>query len=248
MLRQVGPVGTLLMWLGSINVFLGLFNLAPGFPLDGGRLVRASLWAATDDLKAATQWAAQLGRLIGWGLALAGIAMVFGARIPVFGTGAAGGLWLVLIGWFLNSAASQTYRQVLMRDALEDLAVQDLMRSDPPSISADATVENLVDDGLIGTDHTAFMVMDEGRFLGSVTIEDVRGLSRNLWPDTTVREIMSPVGDLATTRTDEDVMAALDRLVRQGIQQLPVMDDGRPAGILRRDDIARWLELRSDIA
>src|SRR5690606_12300824 len=110
---QMSPVTTLLLWLGAINIILGLFNLIPGFPLDGGRVLRSIFWAITDNTRSATRLASYVGRLIAWAFILAGIAMIFGVRIPFFGTGFINGLWLVFIGWFLNNASVQSYRRVV---------------------------------------------------------------------------------------------------------------------------------------
>src|SRR5262249_36284769 len=119
--RQFGPVTTLLAWLGPINILLGLFNLIPGFPLDGGRILRAGLWGATNNLRQATAWASGIGRLIGWMFIAAGAAMAFGAHLPFLGTGLFSGLWLIFIGWFLNSAAVNSYRQTVVRNLLEEV-------------------------------------------------------------------------------------------------------------------------------
>jgi Zn-dependent protease len=122
-ISQFGPITTLLMWLGPINILLGLFNLVPGFPLDGGRILRAALWGLMKDLRKATAWAAGIGQLIGWLFITSGAAMAFGAQLPFFGTGLINGLWLVFIGWFLNSAAQSSYQQTVVRDLLEDVPV-----------------------------------------------------------------------------------------------------------------------------
>jgi Zn-dependent protease len=108
-ISRLGPVTTLLAWLGPINILLGLFNLIPGFPLDGGRILRSILWSVTKDLRKATAWATGAGRVVGWLFIIAGVAMAFGVQLPLFGTGLISGLWLIFIGWFLNSAAANSY-------------------------------------------------------------------------------------------------------------------------------------------
>src|SRR5215831_6375059 len=110
--RHTSPLAAVLLWLGPINVVLGLFNLIPGFPLDGGRVLRALLWAATGDYSRATRWAAGVGQAFGLLLIFAGIGMIFGVSIPLLGSGFVPGLWLAFIGWFLNGAAASSYRQV----------------------------------------------------------------------------------------------------------------------------------------
>jgi Zn-dependent protease len=114
-LHRLGPVTTLFLWLGPVNVMLGLFNLIPGFPLDGGRVLRAVLWWKTKRLETATRWAARAGQAVAAGLVISGILMLFGHRIPFLGEGFGQGIWLVLIGWFLNAAALRGYAQTLWK-------------------------------------------------------------------------------------------------------------------------------------
>lgn len=128
---HMGPVTTLLMWLGPVNITVGLFNLVPGFPLDGGRVLRAAIWKATGDLHKATHAAATIGRGMGWAFIAAGAAMALGRRLPFFGTGLASGLWLALIGMFLRNAALQEEVGSEVTDLLEGVEVADLMRPIP---------------------------------------------------------------------------------------------------------------------
>jgi Zn-dependent protease/CBS domain-containing protein len=233
------PAITLLAWLGSINVLLGLFNLIPGFPLDGGRIVRSIMWAITDNLRQATRWASWLGQGIAWLMILGGIAMVFGVQIPFFGQGLTGGLWLVFIGWFLNNGAVVSYRQVVIQDILEDVLVQRVMRTNPPTVSAGITVDALVRDGIMGTDDHAFPVVDDGQLVGLVTLEDVRSVSQSDWERTSVAEIMTPASDLVTVTPDQDAAEAMTKSQRRDVRQLPVMSNGTLAGLLRRHDLVK---------
>lgn len=246
MMSQLGPVTTLLLWLGSVNVMVGLFNMIPGFPLDGGRVVRSILWAITDDLRQSTRWAAWLGQGIAWLLILTGIAMVFGVQVPVLGSGLINGLWLAFIGWFLNSSARQSYRQVVVHDVLEDVPVERMMHRNPVSVSPGTSVESLVHDHIMKSDDYGFPVLDESQIVGMVTLDDVRSVERDNWSTTTVRDIMTPVEDLAIVSPDEEAAEALDILQQRDVRQLPVMRDGKLAGILRRRDIIRYLQLQSD--
>ncbi|MGI6208465.1 MAG: site-2 protease family protein [Anaerolineae bacterium] len=248
LLGQLGPVTLLLYWLGSVNILVGLFNLIPGFPLDGGRVLRSIFWAATDNLRRATRWAAGVGQTIAWLLILAGIAMAFGVRIPFFGTGIIGGLWLAFIGWFLNSAATQSYQQVVIRDILEGVTVSRMMRPNPPTIPADVTVAALAYDYIMRADDRAFPVFDGDRMVGIVTVEDLRKIDRDLWEDTLVRVIMTPAAKLITIGPDEEASEALNRLAQGDIRQLPVVRDGQLVGLLRRRDLIRWLQLHSEMA
>lgn len=245
-LAQLSPLSTLLIWLGSINIFLGFFNLIPGFPLDGGRILRSLLWAISDNLRRATRWATAIGQGIAWMMILAGFAMAFGVSIPIFGTGTLSGLWLVFIGWFLNSSSITSYRQVLIQDILQDVPVTNIMRTDPPTVSPALTVEELVNDGVMGTDDHAFPVVEENRLVGLVTLQDIRTVGRQSWGDIHVRQIMTPVDQLISINLNEDAAEAMVKLRTQDVRQLPVMQDGALAGLLRRRDIIKWLQLQSD--
>jgi Zn-dependent protease/CBS domain-containing protein len=244
---QLSPLTTLLMWLGSINIFLGFFNLVPGFPLDGGRVLRSIFWAASDDLRRATRWATWIGQGIAWLMIGAGIAMAFGVQLPFLGGGISGGLWLAFIGWFLHSSAVMSYRQVVVQDILEDVPVARMMRSNPPTVSPTMTVDELVHDGVMGTDDHAFPVIDNGQLVGLVTLEDMRAIPRTSWEDTTVRQIMTPSDQLVSVTTEEDAAEALSQLQARDVRQLPVMDNSSLAGLLRRRDIVKWLQLHSKL-
>jgi Zn-dependent protease/CBS domain-containing protein len=246
----LSPVSTMLLWLGSINLTVGLFNLIPGFPLDGGRVVRSILWAITDNLRRATRWASWIGQGIAWLMIVAGIAMSFGARIPFFGTGLGNGLWLTFIGWFLNNASSQSYQQVVIQDILEDVPVSRVMRANPPTCLADCSVSQLVDEYIMRTDDQSFPILEDGtrRLVGIVTLDDVRGVRRTAWESTTVGDIMTPRAQLILTKPDEDASEGLSKLSSCDVRQLPVVDGGGElVGLLRRRDIVKWLQLHSEL-
>ncbi|MGH9751258.1 MAG: site-2 protease family protein [Blastocatellia bacterium] len=247
-ISRFGPVTTLLLWLGPINIILGLFNMIPGYPLDGGRILRAGLWSVTKDLRKATAWAAGAGRLVGWLFITAGIAMAFGAQLPFFGTGLINGLWLIFIGWFLNSAAQSSYQQTVIHDLLEDVPVFRLMRHDVPTVTPTLPVSHLVHDYVMGTDERAFPVMEGDRLVGLVCLEDIRKVPRDAWDSTSVGEIMTAANQLAVVNASEDAGEALEKLTRRDVRQAPVVENGRLVGLLRRRDILRWLELQSGLA
>lgn len=243
---NLNPLSTLLFWLGPINIVLGLFNLIPGFPLDGGRVLRSILWALTDNLRRATRWASWVGQAIAWLMIVAGVAMIFGVTIPFFGTGFLNGLWLAFIGWFLNSASIQSYQQVVLQDVLEDVPVTRLMRANPPTVPPNRSISSLIHDYVMGTDDHAFPVQEDGRLLGMVTLDDIRGTSRNQWDNTLVRDIMTPTEELLTLNSDDCADEALNKLRERDVRQLPVLHNGELAGLLRRRDIVRWLQLQAE--
>jgi Zn-dependent protease/predicted transcriptional regulator len=246
MISQLGPATTLLLWLGPINLVLGVFNLIPGFPLDGGRILRSVLWALTENLKKATRWASWVGQGIAWIMIVTGIAMMFGASVPFFGGGFVDGLWLAFIGWFLNSASAQSYQRVVVQDLLEGVEVKRVMRTNAPTVTSDQSVSSLVHDHVMGTDDHAFPVVDGGSLIGIVALEDIRNVPKENWERKTVGEIMTPVAQVESVTEDDDASEALNMLQKRDVRQLPVMRGQELVGLLRRRDIIRWLQLQAD--
>lgn len=245
-LQGLNPLSTLLIWLGPINILLGVFNLIPGFPLDGGRVLRSILWGITNNLRVATRLATWVGQAIAWIFIVGGIAMIFGLRIPFFGTGFLSGIWLAFIGWFLLNAATQSYQQVIVQDMLEGVPVSRLARVNPHTVTPEMSISDLVDHYIMGTDERTFPVMSGDALAGLVTLEDVRKIPRTEWDITRVSQIMTPRDQIITASPNEDVSEALDTLTRKDVRQLPVIQDGRLVGMLRREDIIRWLQLQSN--
>jgi predicted transcriptional regulator len=153
---------------------------------------------------------------------------------------------LAFIGWFLNSASVQSYQQVVVHDILEGVPVARMMRSNPPTCSADCSVSRLVHEHIMGTDDHAFPVLDNGRLLGLVTLEDVRRVSHDAWDTTTVREIMTSADQLTVVTPDEDAAEALNKLTQRDVGQMPVLRNGQLVGLLRRRDLVKWLQLHAE--
>jgi Zn-dependent protease/CBS domain-containing protein len=239
------PLTTLLLWLGPINILLGIFNLVPGFPLDGGRVLRAILWGATGNFRTATRWATGVGQMIAWLLIATGIAMIFGVEVPFFGSGVVSGLWLAFIGWFLSSAARQSVQQVVVHDLLAGVPAARLMQSNGPTVPPTISVGDLVQHYVLGTDERAFPVLDGEQLVGLVTLEDIRKVARAAWDTTTVRAIMTPADQLASVTPQDDAAAVLDTLMQRDVRQVPVIAAGHLVGLVRRRDIVRWLQLQA---
>jgi Zn-dependent protease len=245
-ISEVGPVRLVVLWLGSVNLALGIFNLIPGFPLDGGRVLRSILWAITDNLRSATRWASWVGQGFGWLMIMGGISMVFGATLPFFGSGLFNGLWLAFIGWYLNNASAQSYQRVVVQDILEGVPVKRMMRTDPPTVSPSTSVESLVYDHIMGSDDHGFPVTDNGELVGMVTLADVRSIQQDAWSDTTVREIMTSYDECTVLQPDEDAAEAMTKLATCDVRQLPVLESGSLSGVLRRQDVIQWMRLHSE--
>ena len=230
----IGPGATLFLWLGPINFVLAFFNLVPGFPLDGGRVLRAVLWRISGDLESATLWASNAGRAFGWVLMGLGVFQALGNNLMQ-------GVWLLLIGWFLNNAARQSYTQLLVRQAFEDLIVGNLMRTHFEVMEPDVTVEEFVNDFLLRSAQSAWPVVEQGRAIGLINFEDARTIDETLRSTRTVRDVMSPIDEcLSPYVAGHDALRAL---TVSETDPLPVMEGDQIVGLLHKGDIARWLAL-----
>ena len=228
-------------WLGLINLALGLFNLIPGFPMDGGRILRALLWKVRGDQYAATRNAAMIGRLFGYLLIAGGVYLIFQ------GGNLFSGVWLALIGWFLSSAAESTVTQMSVERSLRGVKVREVMETDPDWVTPNENVGHLVNERLLRGGARSFLVRhDDGGLAGIVTLSDVRRVSREDWEAARVTDIMTRHADLATIGPDAEVEEALKLLQEREVNQLPVVaDDGREVlGLLTRAGILRLIEAR----
>ena len=241
----LGPVPSLLAWLAQVNIILAIFNLVPGFPLDGGRVLRAIMWGITGDFLAATRRASRAGQVIAWMLMAIGFLMVLGLQVPFFGTGPVSGLWLIFIGWFLNNAAVMSYRQLIVRDSLEGVPVSRLMQTRFTRVDPDMPVATLLDEHVMASGQRAFPVEQDGRLIGMVCLRDLNKRGRDAWGVTTVREIMTPVDRLTTVSPRDEAFDVLAVLGQRDLNQLPVVDNGRLVGMIRREDILKWLSLHT---
>ena len=233
----------LLGWLGFINLMLGAFNLIPGFPMDGGRVLRAILWKVRGNRLAATRSAAVVGRLFAYGLIGLGVYLALRPGGSIFS-----GLWLALIGWFLSNAAEATVAQAGVESSLSGVRVRDAMDLDPPSVTPNEPVTELVQERLLRGEDRSFLVRhDDGGLAGIVTLGDVRRLPRDDWAAARVTDIMTRHTELATIGPDAPLADALRLIQEREVGQLPVVDDehGRDAvGLVTRRGILRLIEAR----
>lgn len=249
LLSSLGPVATVFFWLGSVNIVLGLFNLVPGFPLDGGRVLRAVLWGMSGDLLRATRWAAAAGQAFGLLLIASGFAMIFGVTVPVFGSGPLGGLWLALIGWFLSNAAIMSYRRLETEQGLGRIPVTRVMQRDLTTVTPEISVQAMIDEHLLGRHQRAFPVVDDGdRLQGLVCLADIRKLEPSKRSETSISTIMTAREQLHVAAPDESASAVMNRLAVSGINQMPVVKDGHLVGLVSREDLLTWLSLQRGAA
>lgn len=218
--------------LGWLNLLLGVFNLLPGFPLDGGRVLRSVLWARSGSLVKATRGAARVGTFIAMALIAIGLFAVFGGDL--------GGLWTAAIGWFLMQSSAAAAQQVMIRSALEDVTAQDLMSPDPVSIPFETTISEAVDDFFLRYDHSAFPVVSDDR-TGLLTLRAVRQIPRDYWDVRQVWSAMTDLADAATVGPRAPMNDVLARLQEDAEGRVLVVDEGRIVGIITSRDVARWV-------
>jgi len=225
-------------YLAFLNLVLGLFNLVPGFPLDGGRIFRALIWRATGKYRQATQVAALTGRFIGFALIFFGVWQALRGNFI-------GGLWTAFIGWFLESAAGTMLQQEMIKKVLAGHQVSDAMTRNFPEIPGDANVQELVDDYILTGKSRYFVVNgngDSGK-KGLVTLGTIQKVPRNEWPRTEAAQIMVSLDQLDATRPDAVLWSALEKMGREGVNQLPVVGDHGIEGVLTREDIVHYLQV-----
>ncbi len=241
---RLSPFQLMLLWLGMVNILVGIFNLLPGFPLDGGRILRSAIWAFNRNLESATRISSYLGQAVGYLFIFGGLLMIFGFAIPVFGKGVAGGLWIAIIGWFLTNAARQSYKQVVIMGQLENLRVRDLMRTDFKTVDESLPLEDFVDTYLIGSDDSSYVVEKEGKISGIISLSDLQKIARPRWPEKIVKDAMTRLPDLETASPDDEINDVLRRMSRKNIHQIPVMQEGEIVGLVSRRDIFLWLKMK----
>jgi Zn-dependent protease/CBS domain-containing protein len=234
------PVVIVLGYLGAINGVVLIFNMVPAFPLDGGRVLRSILWAATGNVRRATRWASAAGQvfafvLIAWGV------------VQFFSHNWVGGIWSALIGLFLNGAAKSSYQQVLIRQALQGEPVRRFMNPDPIVVSPSLDLLHWVEDFVYRYHHHAFPVVSNGRLEGMVTTQVLTRIPRGEWAEHTLGEVMTPDLRAVTIAPDADAMEALEKLQRTGSSRLLVADGDQLLGIISLKDLLRFLNLKLEL-
>ncbi len=234
------PGTALLVWLGYINLALGAFNMIPGFPLDGGRVLRAILWWAMGDAERSTRAAAFVGQVIA--------VMFIGFGIMRFFQGAGlGGLWIAFIGWFLLQAAGAAYLQVKAGTLLRGLRVSDVMSTECERVDPNISLQDFVHEFVLRTGRRCFLVEQENRLLGLITPLEVRGIDPADWPSTPVRAVMRPLEKVHVVSRDLPALEALEIMGREDINQLPVVTEGRVEGVVTRAHLVQVLRARTEL-
>jgi Zn-dependent protease/CBS domain-containing protein len=237
-LRAVGSAGLpagVLMWLATINLVLAVFNLIPAAPLDGGRLLRATLWRLRGDRVSAAVTAARIGRRFGWLLVALGLVE--------FLTVDTGGLWLMLLGWFITTAATAEEQQAELTGALAGVRVADVMSTDPVTVPAGITVARFLDAYVFAHRHSTFPVTDDGRLIGLVTLQRVKRIPVSQRDVTPVHQVACPLADVPVARPDDALSELLPRMTSATDGRALVVDRDRLVGLVSPSDVVHRLEL-----
>ena len=234
------PLAAMLGWLGVINIALAVFNMIPGFPLDGGRVLRAIIWWITGSASRATRVSTTIGQLVAFAFILLGLFRFFS------GAGFAG-LWLTFIGWFLLDAARSTYAQFETIERLRGVRVSDVMDRDWPVVAGDTNLQTFVDDHLLKSGKRCFIVEDNGRIGGMLTAHEVKDVDREKWPQLSVRDVMVPLTKLHAIEPSSALTEALETMGREDVNQLPVMSNSHLDGIVSRRHILQLLKTRVEL-
>ena len=234
------PWMAMLFWLGYINFALAVFNMVPGYPLDGGRVLRALIWWKTGNERRSTLLAAKVGEVVAVIFIAVGILRFFsGAGI--------GGLWIAFIGWFLLQAARSSYLQTGLTEALEGVRVKDVMTRDCPEVEGWVNLQNFVEQQLLHTGRRCFVVMEQGEATGLVTPAEITKVDRAKWPFTTLHDVMRSVEDVHAVSPDLPLKSALESMSSDHISELPVVSDGHLDGVLSRSHVLNYLQTHSEL-
>lgn len=235
------PAEAIVSYLALVNGLLLLFNLVPGFPLDGGRILRAILWAVTGSQRRATTIAAAVGQAFAFGLIIWGVSRIIGGDLF-------GGIWTAFIGWFLNNAATEARRAAPLAESLAGITVAQIARTDPPRVLSTSTVASLVHDRMLIAGERTHLVYDAaGHLVGLITQTDVMRRRQEDWPNLAVAAVMTPARALKTVGPKTPLAEALQLLAVDDFHQLPVLAEGQQAGLLTRASLVRFLQLRAQL-
>jgi Zn-dependent protease/predicted transcriptional regulator len=224
------------VWLWEINLVLAVFNLVPGFPLDGGRILRGIAWGITGNFTRATKIASTAGKIFAY------MMIIFGVWQALNGNWV-GGLWTAFIGWFLLSAAQESFMQVAMRNTLTDVRAADLMTHDIPTVTRDMSIEEYVHE-VLRTGRRVHIVSGPVRPVGLITLHAARMVPREEWSNTSIQAVMLPLDRVHSASPAEPALGVLQRMQSQDINQMPVISEGIIVGMIARDTILHMLQTR----
>jgi Zn-dependent protease/CBS domain-containing protein len=229
-----------LIWLARINLMVGLFNLIPGFPLDGGRIFRALVWQWTGSFHRATLMASFTGQLLAFGFIGFGILAALRGNVQ-------GGVWMAFIGWFLQNAAAASHAQANLRGLLRGVTVAQAMTTDCPRVARDLTLARLVQEEVLGRGHRCFLVAEDSHLEGLLTLHEVKTVPQDRWGDVSVGEVMTRPNQVVSVGPEEDLFAALEKLDDANVAQMPVVSERGLVGMLSREQVLHYVRARAEL-
>jgi Zn-dependent protease/predicted transcriptional regulator len=237
--------GALALWLAGINVLLAIFNLLPGFPLDGGRIFRAIVWGITKDFTRATKMAGTSGKLVAYGM------IVFGTGYALSTGQWQAGLWYAFIGWFLLNAAQESVAQIVVRETLSGLHAADVMSQEIPMVPRDITLEDYSQE-VLRTGRRCHLVITDDRLVGMMNVHALNSVPRDEWTQMSVQAVMIPRDKILWASPEESLLGLLERLLAADINQMPVVsgaenDGAHIIGMITRDSILRVMRTRAEV-
>src|SRR5215510_357107 len=234
------PAEAALVWLGYINIALAVFNMIPAYPLDGGRVLRAIVWSITGNVVHATRIAAGVGQFIGFGFIVLGL-------LRFFSGAGFGGLWLAFIGWFISQAAGVSSAETQALSALSNVRVRDLMADDCLQVDGNVDLQTFAYDYVLRTGRRCFVVFKGDQDVGLVTVNELKRAPRDRWQSMTVSQIARPIETLTTVSPETEVRQALDLMVHNDVNQLPVVSGGHFSGVISRSNVLQFITTRGEL-
>ena len=238
--EENSPPAAIVEYLAVINIAVGVFNLLPGFPLDGGRVLRSALWARSKNMLTATRWAANSGTVISFGLIAVGVVSVLAGNFI-------GGIWFIVIGWFLRNASEASYQQLVFRRGLEGTKVGEIVNRSYEAAPPDATLAQIVAEYMLGKGQRCVPIVVAGDLLGLVSMQDLRKVPQDQWGSTSVFRAMTPKERLHIVAPADDLARALELMAAHDVHQLPVIDNREFLGLVTRADVLRLIQIRSEL-
>ena len=239
---NIAPIREPVKYLAIINIVLGVFNMLPGYPLDGGRVLRSIIWKVTGNLERATFIASTVGRVIGFMIIAVGIFFILTGNFL-------NGVWLAFIGWFLQSSAQMGYRQIIFETSIKGIKVRDVMNENIVNVTKDITIQDLVDDYFMKYRFGRFPVIEDEktqRFIGVISLHDIKGVSKEEWPKVKIGDIVKSVSESEKVDMSMEISNAIKKMGKNDLGHLVVMSGDKLRGIITKSDVMRFIKIRSE--
>ncbi|MBD3183471.1 CBS domain-containing protein [Candidatus Poribacteria bacterium] len=238
--RSNSPFSALTAWVARINIIVAVFNMIPGFPLDGGRVFRSIVWRITGNLRKATRIASSVGKVVAYIFILLGIWSVINGNWF-------GGIWIAFIGWFLLNAANTSYRQMAVREMLSGVKVRQVMNNQCNQLPKGLVVKDFVDEHILKTAGRCFPIVDKDEVLGIITLHSAKEVPKEKWETTRIEEVMTPFDEMKSVSPDDEIYTVMQHMTEEGYNQLPVVENGQLVGMIARDNLVGYLNARLEL-